>query len=59
MRHEFTKLRNIKREMDLMCNLCSQFNKVTAIKNISNDRDLRLRQTCQWPILTEFKKYKN
>lgn len=42
--HEFSKMRNIKK-MDLMDNLCGQFNEVTTVENIINDSKLRLRQT--------------
>lgn len=41
--HEITKMRNIKREMDLMDNLRGQFNELTAIKNrmiVNSDLEL-------------------
>lgn len=41
--HEFTKMRNIKREMDLMDNLCGQFNELTTIQNrmiVNSDLEL-------------------
>lgn len=34
---KFTKMRNMKREMDLMGHLYGQFNEVTTIKNIVID----------------------
>lgn len=39
---KFTKMRNMKREMDLMGHLYGQFNEVTTIKNIVIDSKLRL-----------------
>lgn len=58
--HEFTKMRNMKREMDVMGNLCGQFNEVATIENIIIDSKLIGGQPCQWGLLTEFlKKSKN
>lgn len=39
---KFTKMRNMKREMDLLDHLCGQFNEVTTIKNIAIDSKLIL-----------------
>lgn len=33
---EFTKMRNTEKEMNLMDNLCGQFNEVASIKNKSH-----------------------
>lgn len=49
--HEFSKMRNTKKEMDLMDSLCGQFNEVTITKNIITD--CSLRPPCQWAVLTD------
>ena len=51
--HEFSKMRNTKKEMDLMDSLCGQFNEVTITKNIITDCSLRLRPPCQRAVLTD------